>query len=128
MLDTIDDGNFTMFAMQHYDNPTCFDEDEFHEDMKRFKYLKRLLNRYIESGDLKERLILNHLTILNNVFGPDATAKMLVFKLEEYLPILKPFMVLLAILPDRITGVRGKDLIVSDVPLDVNIVRKLREL
>ena len=68
-MQQLDDTNFMLYAAAHYDNPQCYDTDEFYDDLKRFKYLKRLLNRYKETGELKERLILNHLTVIYNVFG-----------------------------------------------------------
>ena len=74
--------------------------DEFEEDLKRFKYIKRLLRKYQDSGDLKERLILNHIIVLNNVFGPEACSTLLLFKLETTLwKYIKPFMEYLNIFP-----------------------------
>ena len=67
-MNKIDESNFILFAAQSYDNPQCMDETEFFDDLKRFKYLKRLFNKYKENGELKERLVLNHLTILYNLF------------------------------------------------------------
>ena len=69
MFEKITPANWLMFAMHNYDNPQGEGEEEFHEDIKRFKYLKRLLKKYHETGNLKERLILNHIIILSNVFG-----------------------------------------------------------
>lgn len=99
--------NFTLYAAKHYRNPTCIDEDEFFEDLKRFKYIKRLLNRYYGGGELSERLILNHLIVLLNVFGTDATVEMLAQKIVvEHWPTLKPFLIYLrAIKNDEITGI-----------------------
>jgi hypothetical protein len=129
MIDKLDESNFMLYAAKHYDNPQCFDTLEFYEDLSRFKYIKRLFNRYEESGELKERLILNHLIILYNVFGP-ATTKMLFFKLSDHLHLLKPFIVLLGFLPDRVTGigVENKTIINSDIPMDDNIVKLLRKI
>jgi hypothetical protein len=90
-----------MFAIKHYDNPQCEGESEFHDDMKRFKYIKRLLRKYQDSGELKERLILNHLIVVFNIFGAEAGSTLLLFKLEpEFWSILKTFMVFLNMLPD----------------------------
>ena len=69
MFEKITNENVMMFALKHYDNPQCEGEKEFHDDMKRFKYIKRLLKKYTEHGVLKERLLLNHIIVLNNVFG-----------------------------------------------------------
>ena len=88
-----------MFAIKHYDNPQCEGEKEFHDDMKRFKYIKRLLKKYHDNNILKERLLLNHIIVLNNVFGPDACATLLLFKIQKkYWPILKAFLLFLDIL------------------------------
>lgn len=129
MIDKLDESNFMLYAAKHYDNPQCFDTLEFYDDLSRFKYIKRLFNRYEESGELKERLILNHLIILYNVFGP-ATTKMLFFKLSDHLHLLKPFIVLLGFLPDKVTGVgvENKTIISSDIPMDENIVKLLRKI
>lgn len=100
MFEKITTDNVVLFAMKHYDNPQCQSEDEFHDDMKRFKYIKRLLRKYAESGELRERLILNHMTVIINVFGPDAASTLLLFKIEpELWYILKPFMDFLSVLP-----------------------------
>jgi hypothetical protein len=129
MIDKLDESNFMLYAAKHYDNPQCFDTLEFYEDLARFKYIKRLFNRYEESGELKERLIVNHLIILYNVFGP-ATTRMLFFKLNDHLHLLKPFIVLLGFLPERVTGVgvENKTIISSDIPMDENIVKLLRKI
>ena len=80
---TLTPENINMFAMKHYDNPACVDEQEFLDDMKRFKYLKRLFRKYETSKDLKARLIINHIIILTNVFGVDAATTLLFFKIEK---------------------------------------------
>ena len=124
----LDEHNFLLYAAKHYDNPQCHDVTEFYDDLKRFKYLKRLFGKYEETGDLRERLIINHLTILYNVFGDSAT-KMLFFKLEEYYPYLKPFLVLLNRMPERICNVGEFDIIhSSDIPMDTYIVNVLRKI
>jgi hypothetical protein len=129
MIDKLDESNFVLYAAKNYDNPQCFDTLEFYEDLSRFKYIKRLFNRYEESGELKERLILNHLIILYNVFGA-ATTKMLFFKLNGHLHLLKPFILLLGFLPDKVSGVgvENKTIISSDIPMDDNIVQILRKI
>ena len=88
-----------MFAIKHYDNPQCEGEKEFHDDMKRFKYIKRLLRKHKESGILKERLLLNHIIVLNNLFGPEACVTLILFKIQrEYWETLKSFLLYLNIL------------------------------
>ena len=129
MIDKIDDTNFLLYAAKYYDNPQCFDTLEFYEDLARFKYIKRLFNRYEESGDLKERLILNHLIILYNVFGIPAT-RMLFFKLEGYYHMLKPFIILLGNMPDMVhgIGIENKTIYSSDITMDETIVKFLRKI
>ena len=105
-----------MFALKHYDNPQCEGEKEFHDDMKRFKYIKRLLRKYKDHGVLKERLILNHIIVLNNVFGPDACSTLLLFKIErEHWPQVKSFLSFLGMLPEKEMGDIHEDLYVSGV-------------
>lgn len=125
----LDDSNFLLFAAQHYENP-CFDTAEFLDDLNRFKYLKRLFNGYEKTKQLKERLVLNHLTILYNVFGVEAATRMLFFKLDGFYPFLKPFLVLLNYMPDvvRNIGTEGKDIRSTDIPLDQGIVELLRRI
>ena len=94
--------NINMFAMKHYDNPSCVDEAEFLDDMKRFRYLKRLFRKYETSGELKLRLIINHIIILSNVFGVDATTTLLFFNTEvEHWSLLKTFLVYLHFMPEN---------------------------
>ena len=102
MYEKITVANWVMFAMRNYDNPQCEGEEEFYEDIKRFKYLKRLFKKYYETSNLKERLILNHMIILSNVFGVQAASTLLLFKLEqEYWPAMKSFMIFLNMLPEN---------------------------
>ena len=99
MYEKITTDNIMMFAIKHYDNPQCEGEKEFHDDMKRFKYIKRLLRKYKETGIFKERLLLNHIIILNNLFGPEACVTLLLFKIQrEYWETLKSFLLLLNII------------------------------
>jgi|TARA_B110000259_G_C14015377_1_gene401108 hypothetical protein len=92
------ESTFLLFASKHYDNPQCSDISEFEEDLKRFQYLRKLFGRYRQDADLKERLILNHLIIVYNVFGPEAT-NMLFMKLHEFHDCLKPFVEYLNYMP-----------------------------
>ena len=93
--------NYVMFAMKNYDNPQCLDLDEFHSDLNRVKYLKRLFKRYVTTGDLKERLILNHIIVLYNVFGIVPATRLLFYKMDkEYYSLLKTFIVYLNFFPE----------------------------
>ena len=101
MYDKITSENVIMFAIKHYDNPQCEGEKEFYDDMKRFKYIKRLLRKYKDTNVLKERLLLNHIIILNNLFGAEACVTLLLFKIQrEYWGTLKSFLLFLNIIRD----------------------------
>lgn len=116
-IEKVDESNALLYAAKHYENPNCFDTVEFYEDLNRFKYIKRLLNKYSESGDLKERLIINHLTIIYNVFGVEAGTRLLFLKLREHLHLIKPFLILLGTCPEVVKsiGLEGKDIHTDDV-------------
>ena len=111
MFEKITNDNVILYAIKNYDNPQCEGEIEFHDDMKRFKYIKRLLRKYYETGILKERLLLNHYIVLNNVFGADACATLLLFKIQkEYWSALKSFLLYLNILKeDELKDVQQDD-------------------
>ena len=128
-MDKLDETNFLLYAAKHYDNPQCYDTLEFYDDLKRFKYLKRLFGKYQESQDLKERLILNHIIIIYNVFGEAAT-RMLFMKLEDYHCHLKPFVVLLGFMPEKVEniGYFGKTYLSSDISMDQHVVDVLRKI
>lgn len=99
----LDDDNFESYAMRHYDNPHCTGMDEFEEDLDRIKYVKLLLRKYDRKGVLRERLILNHMIVLRNVFGPVPAARMLFYRSEKELhSYLKTFLRFLGGLPQGI--------------------------
>ena len=129
MIDVVNEDNFVVYAAKHYDNPQCYDTEEFLDDLKRFKYIKRLFNRFEITGDLKERLILNHIMVLYNLFGDEATVLLFV-KLRGYYTFLKPFLVLINRMPDRVHGVISRDNVVynSDIAMDPRIVEALRNI
>ena len=118
------DDNYIMYAMKHYDNPQCTNVEEFHEDMNRIKYLKRLLRKYKTTGRLRERLILNHIIILYNIFGIEAATRLLFTRIEEELhPHLKTFIVFLNSLPEKIPEYN-----LIEIPMDIRIINKLRKI
>ena len=120
MYEKITPENVVMFAIRHYNNPHCEGEKEFDDDMKRFKYIKRLLRKYYDTGILKERLLLNHIIVLNNVFGPDACATLLLYKIQpEFWSALKTFLLFLNIL---------KDDELDHINIDENVENVLKEL
>ena len=112
--------NLFLYAAKHYKNPNFSDIDDFYEDLKRFKYIKRLLNRYIESDELSERLILNHLIVVFNMFGIEAALEILNLKLEDrHWPVMKPFLVFLKyITNEQYTG----------ITMDPNVIEVLRKI
>ena len=122
----LNEDNFNLFAAKHYDFRNSSSEDEFNDDLKRFQYLKRLFKRYEEDEELKIRLILNHLIVIFNCFGANGTP-MLFLKLPEYHHYLKPFIMLLGYMPERIEY-NDMEIRNSDVPLDSRIVKELREI
>lgn len=130
MTEKLDETNFLLFAARSYENLHCYDTLEFYEDLNRFKYIKRLFNRYEETGELKERLIINHLIVIYNVFGVEASTRMLFFKLREYHHYLKPFLSLMGYLPDTVCGIgiEGKDYKCDQIPDDKQITQKLKEI
>ena len=128
MFDELNEDNFMMYAMKCYTSPHCI-MSEFEGDIKRTKYLKRLFRRYKVTKSLKERLIINHIILLNNVFGPEATARILFYKTDERdYDILKTFLDYLDIMPDFVYGINGKTISSSDLPLDMNVAEILRNI
>jgi hypothetical protein len=116
-----DDDVFLKYAMDNYDNPSCSGKEEFDEDINRIKYIKRLFGRYFSTGELKERLILNHIIIFYNVFDMEAATKMLFYRMEDkFKPLLKTFLVYLNFLPDDETYLR--------IPMDTKVIDTLRRL
>ena len=127
MNEKLDETNFLLYAARHYENPQCYDTIEFYDDLKRIKYIRRLFNIYQESGELKERLILNHIIILYNVFGVIPATRMLFFKLFEHKEQLKPFLVFLNFMPLQIINItlQGITLKSADIISDPVIEEKL---
>jgi len=125
-LDHVNENNFLLFAAKHYDNPQCHNTEEFYDDLKRFKYIKRLFIKFLEYNELRERLILNHITILYNIFG-DTTTELLFFKLEGYYELLKPFLVLLNRMPDKIFC-NGTMIYSTDIQMNPDIINALRKI
>lgn len=130
VLEKLDDGNFLLYCARVYDNPHCHSTAEFLEDVKRIKYIKKLFTRYIATGELKERLILNHVIILNNVFGAEHLPRILFLKMPKHLPYIKPFLVLLEIMPPIVwnIGKDGTNYNTDFIAMDPGIVEALRKL
>jgi hypothetical protein len=121
--------NFVLYAAKHYDNPGCESIEEFHDDLNRFKYIKRLFTKYQETGEIKERLVLNHLIALYNLFGAIPTTRMLFLKLDGNWELLKPFLVYLGYMPERLYEIGQHAVIIdSNISLDDEIVNRLRNI
>lgn len=120
------ESTFLLYAMKHYDNPQCTEMSEFEEDIKRFQYLRKLFSRYRQDNDLKERLILNHLIVLYNVFGLQATS-MIFMRLHEYHEYLKPFVEYLNYMPELLVY---DDIVLSKHSIngDVFVENRLKEI
>ena len=128
-FDDLNEGNFLMFSMKEYNNIQCVDIEEYYDDLKKIKYIKRLFNIYLNDGQLKERLILNHLIVFYNVFPIHAGTRILFYKIEEqFWPMLKTFLIFLDRMPDKIESIRGKTILVTDIKLDDGIVTRLRTI
>jgi len=125
MIDDLNEETFLLYAMKSYDKPNCI-QSEFEEDLQRIKYIKRLFKRYRASGELKERLIINHIIILSNVFGVHPTVRILFYKLdnEDYI-ILKTFLLFLNYMPDMVTGINGKNINSKDLTVDLLAGKRL---
>jgi hypothetical protein len=121
----LNENNFLLFAMNHYDNPQCHSLEEFDDDLKKFLYLKKLITRYKKDNDLKERLILNHIIVLYNVFGVSAT-KMLFYKIDkDNWDVLVTLLVYLGHMPEELPEY---NIILSDIKLDEKVIAVLRKL
>ena len=129
IFDDLNDDNFLMYAMKEYNDIQCTDIEEFYDDLKKIKYIKRLFNIYKNNGQLKERLILNHLIVFYNVFSVQAGTRILFYKIEkDFWPMLKTFLIFLDRMPEKIDSIRGETIRASDIQLDDGIVTRLRSI
>ena len=128
MFDNLTNENFIIYAMKSYNSPNCI-ISEFEDDIKRLKYIKRLIKKFKITNDLKERLILNHIIVLSNVFGTESTVRLLFFKLdEEDYSIIKPFLIFLNYMPTKVIGINGKNIYSSDILMNTKVIEKLRTI
>tara|TARA_Y100000310_G_C20534950_1_gene740394 strand:- start:276 stop:680 length:405 start_codon:yes stop_codon:yes gene_type:complete len=129
-FEVLDEDNFLLYAIKNYTNPSCTSMDEFNEDMNTIKYIKRLFNRYLNDGDLRTNLIVNHLILMYNVFGNEAGTRILFYRVDkEHYPLLKTFLVYLNRLPDRIYGINDTPYIDTvDIPLVSDVFQPLRDI
>jgi len=125
----ITDSNYLLYAMRGYENPHCVDVLEFDEDLKKIKYLKKLFSLYRKDGELKERLILNHLITFFNVFEFEHAIRILFLRVDEsHYSLLKSFLVYLNKMPDEVCGINGKNINREDLVIEENILQILRKL
>jgi len=122
LFSELTEDNFLLFAIKNYENPQAVTKDDFDKDLNHFKYIKRLLKRYKNTGELKTHLLLNHFIILYNIFG-DATTPMLFFKIEEDLwPVMKTFVIFLNRFPEYPKG------IFHNVQVDLDCLKQLQQV
>jgi len=127
IFDDLNEKNFLLYAMKEYDNPQCVQVEEFYDDLKKVKYIKRLFNQYLNEGVLKERLLLNHIIVFYNVFPVRSATRILFLKIEEeFWPILKTFLVYLSYMPETIDSINGRAIVSDDIQLDQGVVDRLR--
>lgn len=120
LFDELNNANFDIYAAKHYRNNSCLDVQDFYDDVAKFKYVVRLLRRYRDTGKIQERLLLNHIITIYNVFEISAANRMIFYKVDPNLwPALKTFLVYLHYLPDNLH---------KNINIDLSIAKKLKEL
>ena len=125
----LSDDTFDPYARLHYRNECCMDINEFYDDLKRIRYIKVLIGRYKDTGSLQERLILNHLIAMGNMFDTEAVVKMLFYRLDENdYPIIKAFLKYLNFMPKIVYDIRGRDIWDDEIKEDIYVIQKLNEL
>ena len=128
MFDDLNEDNFLIYALKCYEKPNCI-MSEFHDDIKRIKYIKRLFRKYKVHNELKERLILNHIILLYNVFGVESATRILFYKIDEKdYDLVKTFLIFLNRLPAVVNGIRGKTITTADILVDLNVADALRKI
>jgi len=129
LFDDLNEKNYLHFAMKYYDNRQCTSIEEFNEDLNKIKYVKRLFNRFLETGELRTNLILNHLIVIYNVFENEAATRMLFFRVEKkFYSILKPFLIFLNRLPEKVRGIDGENIQTNHIPLNETTIKELRKI
>lgn len=129
MVPVLTDKNFILYAASQYDNPTCTGTDEFYNDIRRIKYIKKLITRYIETEELKERLILNHIIVLSNMFNATALCRILFLKMEPQFGYIKPFLVAKDYLIEDIINVKEERIVpTGNILMNQGIIDALRKI
>ena len=121
-FDELNDSNYIIFAIKHYENPQAVTQEDFHEDMKRFKYIKRLLKKYKNTGILKSHLLINHFIVIYNIFDEAATP-LLFYKIDKDLwGVMKSFMMILGRIPEYPKS------IIHDIHPDIDCLEQLQKI
>ena len=121
--------NIDLFSEISYKNPQCLSSEDFYEDMYRIKYVKRLFNKYHRGGEIKTRLILNHIIAFYNVFEKRDATRILFFKMEEkYWDLLKTFLLYLSYMPEIVHGVNGRNIMSDDINIDLDVYKELEDI
>jgi len=129
LFDDLNEKNYVHFAMKYYVNIQCTSIDEFNEDLNKIKYVKRLFNRFLETGELRINLIMNHLIVIYNVFETEAATRMLFFRVEKkFYSILKPYLLFMGKLPEEVKGINGKTINTKEIPLNDTTIKELRKI
>lgn len=129
LFDDLNEKNYVHFAMKYYDNLQCTSIEEFNEDLNKIKYVKRLFNRFLDTGELRIHLIMNHLIVIYNVFENEAATRMLFFRVEKrFYSILKPFLIFMNRLPKVVRGIDGNNIITNEIPLNEMTIKELRKI
>ena len=129
LFDDLNEKNYVHFAMKYYMNNQCTSVEEFNEDLNKVKYVKRLFNRFLETGELRTNLIMNHLIVIYNVFENSAATRMLFFRVEKkFYSILKPFLIFLNRLPEKVKGIDGEEIQTNHIPLNETTIKELRKI
>ena len=129
LFDDLNEKNYVHFEMKYNDNRQCTSVEEFNDDLNKIKYVKRLFNRFLETGELRTNLILNHLIVIYNVFENEAATRMLFFRVEKkFYSILKPFLIFLNRLPAKVKGIGGEDIQTNHIPLNETTIKELRKI
>ena len=129
MHEQITEDNFLRYCAKHYDGGLLATVEDFKDDLSKIKYIKKLITRYRQNDVLKERLILNHIIVLNNMFGALATPRMLFFKLSEDFDVIKPMLLSINIMPEMFRYIAGHSLVLAEaIPMDENVWRALEKI
>ena len=129
LFENLDNVNIDHYCIKNYDNPQCLSIEDYHNDMRRFKYIKRLLNQYTNNSNIKIRLLLNHIIMIYNIFNNESATRILFFKINEHhWSILKTILIFLDRMPKNVYGINNRDIISSDIQLDERIVSMLRDI